>query len=209
MNGASAQPSDFADLAWLFTSNNQNRGILRQNFDEAALLWRAVRASRGAIPEIGRRHGGSTVLLIHASAGRRVTSVDLAPAHNEACEAAFRKITSDDPHRIELVVGDSRKPMNGRTWGFMFIDGDHTYEGVKADVCAHWNELRESDSVAASIVFHDAVPNDGLSYANQPNHHEGVKLVCEELVAAGCAKKVGSAGSSLWLEKIADLPEDF
>lgn len=209
MSGASAQPSDFADLAWLFTSNNQNRGILRQNFDEAALLWRAVRASRGPILEIGRRHGGSTVLLINASAGRPVTSIDLAPAHNEACEAAFQEIAASDPTRIELVVGDSRKPMSGRTWGFMFVDGDHTYEGVKADVCAHWNELRETDGVAASVVFHDAVPNDGLSHVNQPNHHEGVRLVCEELVAARCAKKLKSAGSSLWLEKIADLPEHF
>jgi predicted O-methyltransferase YrrM len=200
---------DFADLAWLFTSNNQNRGILRQNFDEAALLWRAVRASRGAILEIGRRHGGSTVLLIAAGAGRPVTSVDLAPAHNPACDAVFQRTASEQPQRLELLVGNSRKAMEGRSWGFMFIDGDHTYEGVKADVRAHWNELQRHDDTPAAVVFHDAVPNDGLSYANQLNHHEGVRLVCEELISTSCAKKIDSAGSSLWLEKIADLPEQF
>lgn len=200
---------DFADLAWLFTSNNQNRGILRQNFDEAALLWRAVKSSSGAILEIGRRHGGSTVLLVAAGAGRPVTSIDLAPAHNPACDEFFQRVASEQPRRLELLVGDSRKPMDGRTWGFMFIDGDHTYEGVKADVRAHWNELQKSDDTPAGVVFHDAVPNDGLSYANQLNHHEGVRLVCEELVTLGCAKEVRSAGSSLWLKKVANLPEHF
>lgn len=200
------QQTEFSDLAWLFTCNNMNRGILRQNFDEAALLWRAVRSSQDAILEIGRRHGGSTALLLEAAGDRPVTSIDLAPEHNLACEELFQRIIASQPRRLNLIIGNSRVPMNnGQRWGLMFIDGDHTYEGVKADVVAHWAELEAN----APAVFHDAVPNDGLKHEGKLNHHEGVRRVCDELVAHGCAATVASAGSSLWLEKNAELPEGF
>ncbi|MEZ5958979.1 MAG: class I SAM-dependent methyltransferase [Hyphomonadaceae bacterium] len=198
-------PPDFTDIVWLFTSNNSNRGVLRQNLNEAALLWKAARASSGPILEIGRRHGGSTVLLATACPEREITSIDLSPAHNQRCEDIFQQIAKSDPNRLNLVVGDSRRSRDGERFGLMFIDGDHTYEGVKADVVAHWSEL-ETGSPA---VFHDAVPNDGLQHEGKLNHHEGVKRVCEELIAHGCAVSVASAGSSLWLEKRAELPEGF
>lgn len=198
--------TEFSDLAWLFTCNNLNRGILRQNFDEAALLWRAVRSSEGAILEIGRRHGGSTALLLEAAGDRPVTSIDLAPEHNPGCEVMFQRIIASHPDRLNLIIGNSRVPMGeGTCWGLMFIDGDHTYEGVKADIVAHWAEL----SKGSPAVFHDAVPNDGLSYEGKLNHHEGVRRVCDELIAHGCAVSVASAGSSLWLEKRAELPEGY
>lgn len=195
---------DFANLAWLFTSDNRNRGILRQNFNEAALLWRAVRASRGAILEIGRRYGGSTVVLIEASGGRPITSIDLAPAHNPACDEVFRSAEN-----LRLVVGDSRKRIEAASFGFAFIDGDHTYDGVKGDLRAHWRSLHAISGIPPTAVFHDAVPNDGLQHNNKPNHHEGVRLACEELVKAGCAEVIESAGSSLWVRKTGELPSTY
>lgn len=203
------EKSEFGDLAWLFANNNLNRGILRQNFDEAALLWRAVRTSRGPILEIGRRHGGSTVLLLQAANGRTVTSVDLAPQHHPLCDSFFEKTKADEPDRLNLVIGNSRAARAGEVFGFLFIDGDHSYEGVKADVCAHWRSLRAFDGAPAGVVFHDAVPNDGLAHVGKLNHHEGVSRVCDELVALGCAERVDSAGSSLWLYKIAEIPEAY
>jgi len=195
---------DFADLAWLFTSDNRNRGILRQNFNEAALLWRAVRSSRGPILEIGRRHGGSTVLLLEAGDGRQVISIDRAPAHHPDCEAVFRTASM-----LHLIVGDSRQPLDNASFGFAFIDGDHSYDGVKADIRAHWRSLRVIDGITPSAVFHDAVPNDGLVHAGKPNHHDGVRLACAELVASQAAEIVASAGSSLWLRKTRELSEAF
>src|SRR2546430_7796571 len=57
----------FASLAWRFTCDSRNRGLIRQGFDEAALLWKAVKASSGNILEIGRNLAGSTVLLAAAA----------------------------------------------------------------------------------------------------------------------------------------------
>ena len=74
---ASAGGESFEDLAWLFRCDSRNRGIIAQGFDEAAMLWKATRATAGDILEIGRKRAGSTVLLAAASPGRLIYSLDL------------------------------------------------------------------------------------------------------------------------------------
>lgn len=194
-------------VAWLFQCDNRNRGILRQNFDEAALLWQAVRGSGGPILEVGRRHGGSTVLLLAASGDRPVVSIDIAPAHNPAAESYFEQVAVSQPGRLRLEAGDSRQPLAlGTQFGLLFVDGDHTYEGVRADTVAHWPALRAHGGCPPLAVFHDAVPNPGLAYDDRPNHCEGVERFCRELLEAGSAVVVKAAGSSLLLRKTAELP---
>src|SRR5207237_930554 len=63
----------FEDLAWIFTCDSRNRGLVRQGFDEAAVLWKAVKATSGNMLEIGRNLAGSTVLLDAAAAPDRET----------------------------------------------------------------------------------------------------------------------------------------
>jgi len=213
----------FEDLAFLFTSDNRNRGILRMNFDEAALLWKSVRATHGGVLEIGRRFGGSTVLLALAARDRTITSIDIAPEHASVAQAFFDR--PEIAARLELLVADSRKPLAGRRFGMVFIDGYHAFEGVLCDVEAHWNSLQGHSPLLC--VFHDAVPNAGLhpepesivaiaeavrTRADDPlltNHFIGVEFVCELLTSRGFARRVESAGSVLVLEKSADLPDDF
>ena len=213
----------FEALAFLFTSDNRNRGILRMNFDEAALLWKSVRATHGGVLEIGRRFGGSTVLLALAAPGRTITSIDVAPEHASIAQAFFDR--PEIAARLELLVADSRKPLPGRRFGVLFIDGYHSFEGVLCDVEAHWNSLQGGSPLLC--IFHDAVPNPGLHpepegivaiteaarrRVDDPlltNHFIGVEFVRELLVARGFARHLESAGSVLVLEKSADLPADF
>lgn len=199
--------NNFEDLAWLFASDNRNRKIIRQNIDEAAFLWKMVRVTSGPILEIGRKYGGSTVLLLWAGDGRPVTSIDFNPKHNDYCENIFNKIHKDSPELLNLIIGDSRKTIINSSYGFAFVDGDHSYDGVRQDVYAHWNSLKKFNNCDPIIVFHDAVINDGLSYINQINHSDGVVNFCNELVVGGYAAKIGSAGSSLALKKLSDLPK--
>lgn len=200
-------PVTLAELSWLFCCDNRNRGIIRQNFDEAALLWRAVSLTQGDILEVGRRHGGTTVLLVSASAGRRVMSLDIAPAHHPMCEAFFSMVMASQPERLDLRIGDSRVPVEGGAFGMLFIDGDHSYDGVRADTIAHWGSLSGVNGAPGYAIYHDAVPNDGLAHKGLDNHCEGVLRLCEELIEAGCARLVAHAGSSVLLEKCAELPE--
>lgn len=197
----------FSDLVWLFCCDNHNRGIIRQNFDEAALLWRAVQNSGGPILEIGRRHGGTTVLLVEASVDRPVTSIDLAPEHHPACAEYFRGVQNDGSKRLTLLIGDSRVAIPDASFGLLFIDGDHSYEGVRDDIIAHWGSLAAIDGKPALAVFHDAIPNPGLEHLGKENHCEGVLRACRELLAMGCVQIVESAGSSVVMEKLAELPE--
>ncbi|WP_127960350.1 class I SAM-dependent methyltransferase [Serratia microhaemolytica] len=194
---------NFEDLAFLFTNDNRNRGVIRMNFDEAACLWRAVKSTEGNILEIGRRHGGSTVLLLAASEpDRKVISVDLEPAHHASADSFF--VRPEIASRLELVIGDSRIP-RGETLGLLFVDGDHSYEGVVADIVAHWAQLVP----CGLVVFHDAVPNDGLAHINEINHCPGVTEACRRMQKAGIAISIASAGSVLVMKKLAELSNDI
>ncbi len=197
----------FESLAFLFQCDNRNRGIIRMNFDEAALLWTMVRRTGGDVLEIGRFQGGSTVLLLLAAATRRVVSVDIAPRHHPFCDQVFEQAVQQGV--LELLVADSRHALTGRRFGFALIDGDHSYEGVKADTAAHWPSIVAMDGKDPIVLFHDAVPNDGLKHDNAVNHAPGVLQYCQELVASGCAEALHTAGSMLAVRKCAELTPDL
>jgi predicted O-methyltransferase YrrM len=183
----------FEDLAFLFHCSNRDRGVVRMNFDEAALLWKAVTWTQGTILEIGRCQGGSTVLLMAAAHGRRVVSVDWAPIHHPVCQAIFDAAA---PGLLDLRVADSRAAIP-ETFGLLFIDGDHTYEGVAADTKTHWPAL----AMGGLAAYHDAVPGPGRAHMGKDAHFPGVNRLCGEIVEAGLAKEVEWAGSLLVLEK--------
>ncbi len=193
---------NFEDLSFLFACNNTNRGIIRQNFDEAALLWRAVKKTKGNILEIGRMHGGSTCLLLAASshAKREVTSIDKSPDHHPVATEFFNR--EDNKNRVKLLKRNSRAGLGKYECDLAFIDGDHSYEGVKADVLAHWPSIE----IGGIIVFHDSVPNTGFAYAKKLNHCEGVNRLCNNLIATGCVKVLNKAGSMLEVQKLSQGP---
>src|SRR5947207_10371315 len=96
----------FEDLAWLFTCDSRNRGLIRQGFDEAALLWKAVKSTSGDILEIGRNLAGSTVLLAAASeANRNIYSIDMRSNEDRACKEYLSQSANGD--RVHLLMADS------------------------------------------------------------------------------------------------------
>src|SRR5438046_4684978 len=153
----------FEDLAWLFTCDSRNRGRIRQGFDEAALLWKAARTTSGNILEIGRNLAGSTVLLA-AAAGpdREIYSIDNRSNEDRACKDYLGRAANKG--RVHLMVADSRVPLPNLRFGLLFIDGDHTFEGVLADVVAHWNALQSSGGKPALAAFHGACPSDNFKW---------------------------------------------
>jgi hypothetical protein len=222
---------NFEDLVWLFRCDSRNRGIIRQGFDEAALLWKAVKATAGNIVEIGRNKAGSTVLLAAAGPGRNVYSIDIRDKNNPKCQEFLDR--PENQERVRVLITDSRKPLPNVTCGFLFIDGDHSFEGVLADVIAHWNSLQSVDGKPALAAFHDALPNENFKWRDSdrrlnqfwirlknkfrsrqkpeiaPDYEIGVNRVCQALLDNGFAERWAAASSMLVMKKRSDISADF
>ena len=144
---------NFEDLDWLLGSNFANKGLLLLQFDEAAFLFRLVRSRPAAqILEIGRYHGGSAFLFAVAGDHNSVvTSIDIAPQNDELLQIALKK--SGLAHKVQLVVGDSRAvEATVNSYDLIFVDGDHSYEGVLHDY-EHW---RKAVKPGGYLAFHNA-----------------------------------------------------
>lgn len=171
---------NFEDMIWLFQSRQSSRGIVRLNLAEAALLWRMAARAKTGMVEIGRRHGGSTCLLSASNPTIPLVSIDVAPAHDARCEAFL----SGRDDNLTLVTGDSKICQHDKTYDFAFIDGDHSYEGVKAD----WLSIAPHLANDAVILFHDAVKG---AYGAC----EGVTKLLQELIAEGSVEVIEEADS--------------
>lgn len=193
--------ADFAELAtWLFASSLTNHRVVHQRVDEGSLLWRAVKLSGGPILEVGRAAGGSTLILLGASGLRSVVSIDRWPAHSFISQRVFDR--PDVAKRLKLYRQSSREPIAETEFGMMFVDADHSYEGVCHDIATFWNELQSFDGKPPLAAFHDAADNP-ISYV------EPVRLACQELVAEpGVARIVEKWGSMLMLEKTGNIDRE-
>lgn len=144
-------PDGFEDLTPLFDLSPVSRGIIRQDFDEAAALFKAVRQlphRRGV--EIGRYSGGSTVLLAVALGHEgKLTSIDIMPQDDRLLEEVLAK--SKVRSRVELIIGDANQVEVNEPLDFVFIDGDHSYEGAKRDH-NRWGKRVKKDGL---IIHHD------------------------------------------------------
>lgn len=149
---------DFENLVWLFSNGAKNRGILRLNLKEAALLFKWAKKASDIL-EIGRKFGGSTVLL--SSTGAKVTSIDINPKERTEClEFLVDK-------KCNLIIGDSKYYEYNSIFDFVFFDGDHSYEGIRSDFLNAQKFLKKD----ATLCFHDSVQKK-----------YGVKKLCAELV---------------------------
>ena len=182
----------FEDLAFMFSSNQLNHGVASLQIDEAALLYRLARnVEIGPVAEIGRFKGGSTVVFANAlPEGVELWSYDLHVAlrpdmtgeqlDRELDEALTRLGVRD---KVHLLVGDSRtvdpppEPLE-----LLFIDGDHSYEGAKADF-ERWSAFVRP---GGHVLFHDAVDTGGYG-----NVYPGVARAVAEVDW----ERAGGAGS--------------
>jgi predicted O-methyltransferase YrrM len=172
----------FEDLAFMFSSNQLNHGVASLQLDEAALLYRLARDARsGPFAEIGRFKGGSTMVFATALPdGVELWSYDLHVAlrpdmPGEQLDAelldTLRRYGLDG--KVHLVVADSRKvEPPAEPLELLFIDGDHSYDGAKADF-ERWQAFVRPDG---HVLFHDAVDAGGYG-----NVYPGVARLVTEI----------------------------
>lgn len=114
---------------------------------EIEYLFNVAQKARQGILEIGRLRGGSLFMLACAADDVPIWSIDIAPQDDGEL------LTYLNHPRIHLIVGDSHKVDTSQVGkvDLLFIDGDHSYEGVRGDL-AHWYS---KVAPGGHIVLHD------------------------------------------------------
>ncbi len=154
---------------------------------EAVTRWKACQQPRELAGLLAQVHPGDLVVEIGCDAGGvlwalqqtaadRVIGVDL-PA------AGFSTGQALDPHGAEIIIGDSHDPetvrqlevlLAGRPVDLLFIDADHTYQGVRRDFQLYGPLVRSGGHVAFhDICHHHLLPQvrvDRLWWELQAKH---------------------------------------
>jgi predicted O-methyltransferase YrrM len=165
---------DYIDLAFNFGLVGRRQAYLlyiiptqvREELAELAGIVDSLEPN--AVLEIGTAYGGTLFLWSRlASSDATVVSVDLPGGEGGGgypkWKIPFYKSFARDKQRIWLVRGNShdvnvfhrvRRILGTRQVDFLFVDGDHTYGGVKRDHEMYSPLVRKGGVVA----FHDIVP---------------------------------------------------
>ncbi|MCF6355891.1 MAG: class I SAM-dependent methyltransferase [Candidatus Polarisedimenticolaceae bacterium] len=176
----------------------QNPVEIEQMFDEVCHL------NPERILEIGTAQGGTLYLWTQAASDNAsLMSIDLPDGDfggaYASCRAALYKSFARPGQTIWLELADSHLPesrakvkeyFTGQPIDFAFIDGDHTYEGVKAD----FNDYGPLVRPGGIIAFHDILYRE-----NQPSIRVDIlwgelkeQYSCTEFIGPeGSGKKIG------------------
>jgi cephalosporin hydroxylase len=156
-------PSKFFPYPWISISPTQ----VKEEITE--LLKILARHKPQTILEIGTARGGTLFLFTRvAGSDARIISIDLPGGRFGGGYPEWRiplyESFAIHNQRMYLIRGDShanstlkkvKEILDGQGLSFLFIDGDHTYEGVKKDF-EMYSPLVKKDEI---IAFHDIVPH--------------------------------------------------
>ena len=166
---------DFVELLWLFNSPTWKKKEIPQ-----------PKETRNIILEIGRYWAGSTVLLAVAThhSDVKIVSVDVVEGcHDPDADDWLNEY--EEKERIDIRV-DNSWAMENMPLSMLFVDGDHSYEGVKKDFIHHWNYLY------GPCLAHDYT---------EPNC-EGVTKFINEWIEDGYAEIIEQVGTMVALKKL-------
>lgn len=147
-----------------------------------------------SIVELGTAYGGTLFLFARiAMPDATIVTVDM-PAGPfgggyPRTHTPLFKSFARDKQRIRLIRGDSHSPdtlravreIVGTTVDLLFIDADHTYEGVRNDFETYSPLVRSSGLIA----FHDIVDGPPEAVGGVPRLWKELRerVPCEEIVA--------------------------
>lgn len=129
--------SDFKSIA-------ERSGASQDSFEMWQMLEVMAQLNPKKILEIGVHTGGGLKTFGEAFPEAELFGVELETQHLHF-------------HDFKLFEGDSRdkilinKVYDHGPYDFIFIDGDHTYEGVKAD----WENYKDMVRPGGAVGFHD------------------------------------------------------
>lgn len=155
------------------------------------------------IVEIGTASGGTLLLLSRvAAAHATLVSIDLPGGEFGGGYRRWRiplyKSFALPRQTIRLIRGDSHRAetvaklkaiLNGRAIDFLFIDGDHSYEGVEKDFSIYRSFMASSGMIA----LHDIAETSPQKRCDVHRFWQEIKneFNCTEIVKHSSRKKFG------------------
>ncbi|WP_447602349.1 class I SAM-dependent methyltransferase [Nitrospira sp. Nam80] len=199
-----AEALQFEDLAGLFASTSLDHGVIAMTIRQTAYLFGLVRRLRPSkIIEIGRYKGGSTLTIAAAMNGYgEFWSIDIgekeARLHQDSSSRSFddqiRDLCAKFGLRVTLLVGDSRTiELQTGDVDLVFIDGDHSYDGVRTD----FERFGRRVKVGGAVLFDDATDETLFQ-----THAETVGRLVREIISAGDHRLVKSVDRLAHLERL-------
>ena len=180
----------FEDLVFLFNCDIGNRGIVRLDFNEAALLYKYVKKCNSSVLEIGRMFGGSAILMAAALGnGQMVYTVDMNNTDESIENISTASIEIKD--KINVITGlsvDIAKEWQ-KELSLVFLDGGHSYSVRDAD-CEIWSPFVELNGY---IVFHD-IRGSGA--------YLGLEPILQKMKDGKSWEEIDSVGSMVVLQRL-------
>jgi predicted O-methyltransferase YrrM len=183
--------ADAVDLAFNFRYGPPLRGLCvhirpGQIPSEITELLREVESLKPRVVcEIGTASGGTLFLFTRAAdPAATLVSIDLPGAafgkgYGKAKIVLFRAFIRQsqqmhllpvDSHEMQTKL-EVQRILGGRQIDFLFIDGDHRYDGVKQDFSMYAGLVRPGGLIA----FHDIVPGDEKLVGGVPQFWQEIK----------------------------------
>lgn len=179
------------DTAWFTPAGDWTdiRGCLMILYAIARnVSWRDPHWKAPTVPpfcvEIGTREGVSTLAILTAmrDAGGKLMSID---CDEHACQVSAEVVERaglSEWHAMVQGRSEEVAPAITQPVDFLFIDGDHSEEGVRRDVEHYADKVR----VGGFAAFHDYYSDPGCMYPPvSPPYPSGVSIVVEEMRASG------------------------
>ena len=173
------------------------RKVVQLQGKDARLLYRYAFNLRrlkyghvNTILEIGRYKAGSTVILASATHNKdlNIVSVDIEEQYSPA---TVWLDAYEQKHRIDIRVENSNT-MKNIPISLLFVDGDHSYDGLKKDIEHHWNYLNQNGFCLV----------DDYDITNATKN--GVTLFISEWINKGIAEVVELGSEIIVLRKLKD-----
>jgi predicted O-methyltransferase YrrM len=166
------------DLAAGYTYRSVELKPLQLRSEILRLLERVAARPPQRVLELGTAQGGTLFLFAGAAAdGATLVTVDVPGGSfgggYPRTRVPFLRSLGRPGQRIRLVRGDShdastlarvRHALPGGGIDFLFVDGDHRYEGVRRDYELYGRLVR----AGGLIAFHDIVPGEAGAVGGVP-----------------------------------------
>lgn len=168
----SSNPDEIFDFSWNFYGGLIRPYQIKEEFIELLRVFKDLNPKY--FMEIGTARGGTLFCFCKlAKEDSTVISIDLpggsfGGGYPEWKIPLYKAFTKKN-QTIHLIRGNShdletlervKQVLDGNKLDFLFIDGDHTYEGVKKDFEMYGSLVREGGIIAFhDIVIHKFSPN--------------------------------------------------